>query len=180
MKHLKMLGGLLDELAVWRNSGNFLCCSFLPLSRLVPTTHHPFIQESIINKQIHWQAASQKNHNLVSWKLANILPAWARLEIEAFFSSQKFVNNPPSHQVLGKYERRGNSKQGWGEGALIFIFISLLPRAQPPNQGASSVTYWIWSSHLLFQINTGTNEGPQVGGNQGLFQHSLCNLLNME
>ena len=124
MKHLKMLGGLLDELAVWRNSGNFLCCSFRPLSRLVPTTHHPFIQESIINKQIHWQAASQKNHNLVSWKLANILPAWARLEIEAFFSSQKFVNNPPSHQVLGKYERRGNSKQGWG-GRCSYLYLYL-------------------------------------------------------
>ena len=130
--------------------------------------HPPPFHSGIDHKQANTLTSSQpekSQHRVeVSWKLANILPAWDRLDIEAFFSSQKFVNNPPSHQVLGKYERRGDSKQGWGEGALIFIFISLLPRAQPPNQGASSVTYWIWSStsHLLFQINTGTN-GRQSG-----------------
>ena len=64
---------LLDEPAVWRNRANFLSCSFLPLSRLLPPSSHSGLADreaeaNIIenNKQPAGEIRTQnRNENLV-------------------------------------------------------------------------------------------------------------------
>ena len=53
MEYLKNAQVVLDEPPVWRNCANFLCCSFLPLSRLLlPPFHSGFGDLSEKQKQI--------------------------------------------------------------------------------------------------------------------------------
>ena len=161
-----------------------------PATFKIGPTHQPFIQGSIINKQIHNEQPARKITKQTISLLKSFMktskyppclsPAWNW----SIFSPQKFVNNPPSHQVLGKYER-GQQTRMRGK-VLLSLSLShsyqelshpikapLLwlieygvativsdkcrekwgttrERQSGPLLSVHCVTYWIWSSAVLY------------------------------